>query len=170
MILRAALANWDGRTAQDIRAIHEDHHSASGYLADILALASDPALEVGATWLLKQGLERGAFTLTKEEAATLLKAARAFEAPDATLHILQIVPQMDIPEEAIPDLLGILHLAEASPRTFLRAWAYTGWHTLAVQHPAFREEVASRLRTGAQTETAASARVRIRKAIEAGLP
>jgi hypothetical protein len=56
------------------------------------------------------------------------------------------------------------------PNKFVRAWAYSGLHQLALDHPAYREQARAVLEAAKRSETAASVKVRLRKALEQDWP
>ena len=90
-------------------------------------------------------------------------------APDALLHVLQMLPHMDI--EAAhhgalrASLLGLIK----SRRAFVRAWAYNGLGVLAGHDPSLRSEVERLFDRAAKADTAAvRARIRHARAAMAG--
>ncbi|MGP1272939.1 MAG: hypothetical protein ACTS22_06365 [Phycisphaerales bacterium] len=167
MTLRTDILAWDGRSADDIAAVFDRHAGSRGFAGRLIGLAEAPALERGATWLLKRALERGDITLTADQAQSFYAMARSLSDWGACLHLMQCVPFVPIPRASAPALARMLDRLLSDRRAIVRAWAYWGYHELALAHPRYRAEAESLLRDATESESAGSVRVRVRLALEA---
>ena len=172
MDIAATLRSYDGKRVAPFHAVAETlsqrpgrGNGSIGHLVE-LAASDEMELQVGATWVLKYLAERDVAP-SGEEAVALLRLLNRPLAPDALLHLLQILPHMALSAELPAGeeralYRALLRLIE-SDRVFLRAWSYNGLGLLAARNPALREEVEGLFSQAERTETAA-VKVRIRRA------
>lgn len=59
MSIEQEIATWDGKSADDIRAIYQSYKKRLDFAQTIIVLTKDPFYENGATWLLKAWVESG---------------------------------------------------------------------------------------------------------------
>ena len=167
MDIAATLRSYDGKRVAPFRkvadAVRELDAPASA-LPRLLDLAArdEPALQEGATWVIKHLAERGD-PPTGRWAARTIDLIDAVAAPDATLHLLQTLPHMETPAEQAESLRRTLLGLIESRRVFIRAWAYNGLGILAARNPALLDEVERLFERADRTESPA-VRVRIRHA------
>ncbi len=165
MDIAAALRSYDGKRVAPFRAVAEAvrgaPESAVPELLD-LAASDEAALQVGATWVVKYLAERGEAP-NGESAAQVIDLLDRVEAPDAVLHLLQILPYIAIPSGRMAALNRTLERMIHSRRAFIRAWAYNGLGVLAMAEPGLRGEVEA-LFDAAEARESASVKVRIRRA------
>lgn len=165
MDIAGTLRSYDGKRVAPFRsvadAVRDMPDRGIPRLLD-LAATDEPALQVGATWVIKRLAERG-------DAPKGRQAARAIDllerplAPDAVLHLLQTLPYMEIPADRQVGLRRALNRLVGSKRAFVRAWAYNGLGVLAGGNADLREEVEALFDAAAERETVA-VRARIRHA------
>ncbi|MXW27946.1 MAG: hypothetical protein F4Z80_03545 [Chloroflexi bacterium] len=163
MDIASTFRHYDGKRVAPFRqvmnAVRGSPESAVGELLD-LAASDELALQVGATWVLRNLVERGA-VLDGRQAEKLLRLLGQPIAPDALLHVLQTLPHMEVEPAQQGALHNALMALIKSRRAFIRAWAYNGLGILAAREPSFRNEVLSLLDQAAGRETAAvKARIR----------
>lgn len=167
MNLRSALESFDGKTTSTLEAI-ADRASREGdtilQLCEI-TVDSEPRIQVGATWLLKRFAEEG-LDFSTAQAAEVLELLEGVRQWEASLHVLQLLPFLEIPQARAAVLSSRLTELVSHENKFVRAWAYNGLVVLADQHQVFREEVTKQIRGVASTE-AASVKARIRNAEKA---
>ena len=168
MDIAERLRSYDGKRVAPFRAVADAvsegldrGEDAVGRLVE-LAARDEMELQVGATWVLKNLVERGV-ALREREATTLLRLLHRPLAPDALLHLLQTLPYMDLPAGEQHALHDTLQMLIESDRAFVRAWAYNGLGLLAARNSVFRHDVERLFDRAARTETAA-VRARIRHA------
>lgn len=170
MSLKSDLAAWDGRSADDIAAIHADHGESARFVTRLLDAMADPILQAGATWMLKRHFEYGGRRLTSAEGRRFLAVAPKLEGWAARVHLLQSVDHVPIDSESAEGFRAFVERAIVDESPLVRAWAWHGLHALAVADPARRREVRRRLAAALDGETKASVRARLRALINADFP
>jgi hypothetical protein len=81
---------------------------------------------------------------------------------ESRLHILQMLPDLEIPTASSESLFQSLTGSLSEQNKFVRAWVYTALETLASQHEDYRPEV-SQLLERATIDEAPSVRARLRQ-------
>lgn len=168
MAMKRDIAAWDGKATDPIAAVYARHNADKGFLAEAIALCADAACARGATWLLKRWLEDGRGPVAAALTHRLLTHLGTLAHWEAKLHVLQALPHLTIAPDDAPAVARFVATCLGDEATFVRAWAYTGLHHLAVQHPAYREDAQRTLETAMTVAQPASVRVRLRKALAAG--
>jgi hypothetical protein len=158
----AVLLAWDGRDSLPLRDLADGLAVTPESVGQLVTLArrSEPALPVGATWVLKRWLERGhAFDRRLSgRLAVLLDRELPWA---AALHVLQSLPRLDLTPDRWRDLEPALEAHRRSPRAIVRAWAYNGLALLADREPGLRRRVRALL-DAALADEAPSVQARIR--------
>ncbi|MCP4379831.1 MAG: hypothetical protein GY798_00110 [Hyphomicrobiales bacterium] len=168
MSLKTDIAGWDEKPSDDIRRIYQRYSRRPSFGSNVVALLSDPLLQSGATWLLKHHLATGWSDISSADITAIYESLPAIEGWQARLHVLQSIRYLPIPESHASVVERFAQNAVFDTVKFVRAWGYDAWHQLAVQHPDYRQHVAHMLADALASETAASVKVRIRKALDAG--
>jgi len=166
MNVRERLLEYDGKRVAPFRQVVEHLGVSRESFEVLLGLAAEEeeAFEIGATWGLKAMAEAG-LQPSEDHARTLVQLLATAQAPDAILHLLQLLPYLP----SVPDLEAglyqtlLTHLR--SKRTFVRAWAYSGLGQLAQRNSEYRDVVGALFDKAMATESA-SVRARIRKVWE----
>ncbi|MCH9652185.1 MAG: hypothetical protein K0U98_28410 [Deltaproteobacteria bacterium] len=166
MNLQTALANWDGKSAGEIRSIHDRHRGEPGYPSLLIALMAVEAFRTGATWLLKALLEGGA-EISPGEIETIYDQLPELDHWEQKLHLLQCMEYLPIPDAQKRSVRRFLRESLESENKFVRAWAHNGYYHLAKQYPEFQGE-AEGLFAKALRDEAPSVKARIRKVILKG--
>ena len=165
MDIAATLRSYDGKRVAPFRAaaqaVRDTPEEALPQLLD-LAADDEPALQAGATWVIKYLAEHGCAP-SGPLAAEAIGLLDRLQAPDAVLHLLQTLPYMEIPADRHEQLRRALDRLIGSRRAFVRAWAYNGLGVLASADPNLRDEVDALFDAASERETAA-VRARIRRA------
>ena len=165
MDIAGMLRSYDGKRVAPFRAVAEavrdTPERAVPQLLD-LAASDEAALQVGATWVIKWLAERGDAP-RGESTARVIDLLDHMEEPDGLLHLLQILPHMELRADRIVALNRILRGLIRSRRVFLRAWAYNGLGVMAAAEPGLRDEVEA-LFAAAEERESAAVRARIRHA------
>jgi len=168
--LETQIRNWDQKSVKAIMDIHTTHVAEADLMDQLLLLAGETDLETGATWLIKHQLEN---KLTRIDHAQTLKLTHLFpelSGWEARLHCLQIFPFIDLPREGAELILQFVLACSQDDNKFVRAWAYSGLHQLALAHPQYRDQARVVLETAQESERAASVKVRLRRALKQGFP
>jgi len=160
--LRADLTAWDGVSAEAIGAVYERQSGKRGFVGSAIRASADPAMEAGATWLLKHHLGAGQ-ALTTPQAASFFATAAKFVGWEARLHTLQCTEFVEVPAGSVRDARRLIEHGLADENKLVRAWAYSAFARLAAAHPRYRGESEALLTDAEATESAASVRARIRQ-------
>ncbi len=159
--LETEIANWDGKSATDIRAIHQKHHAEVGYVTQLVLLLEKKGLQSGVTWLLKAAFE-ASVVFTPKDVAIIYKHSPLLDTWEPKLHILQCMAYMPIEEPQQAGVEEFLRACLADDNKFVRAWAYNGFYYFAKQFETYREE-AGHLFEIALKDEAPSVKARVRK-------
>ena len=165
MDIAQTLRSYDGKQVAPFRAVADAVRDAPGEaIPQLLDLAGsgEPALQVGATWVIKHLAERGSPPGGQLAGGAVDLLGRVRES-DAILHLLQTLPHMEIPRDRTGALREVLGRLTGSGHALVRAWAYNGLGVLATGNPELRGEVEALFDEAARRETAA-VRARIRHA------
>jgi len=165
MDIAQTLRSYDGKRVAPFRAVAAAVRDTPGEaIPQLLDLAGsgEPALQVGATWVVKHLAERGSPPGGRLARRAIDLLGRVRES-DAILHLLQTLPYLEIPAGRQEELRRVLGRLTGSGHAFVRAWAYNGLGVLATGNPELRGEVEALFDEAARWETAA-VRARIRDA------
>lgn len=160
------LAAWDGKSADDIRAVYQQHRADSDLFVQLVRCAAIPAQQNGATWLIKHHLE----SKQHPDPATVVKLLTLLPALDeweAQLHVLQSLEYLQIPASCTTLVEAFTKASVASDNKFVRAWGYSGFYELARQHPEYQAEALALLQLALDDEPA-SVKARVRKVLARG--
>ena len=160
MSLAQKISEWDGKSVDDLKVIFDLHHLEARFIDDLPSMLSTQPQQKGATWLIKHALENR-FKLTEAQISQLFASLVNLTDWESRLHALQCFQYFQISKVNVPQVESFLRSGLDSKNKFVRAWTYSGFHTLAQQHPQFSGEVDLMLMDAAVNE-AASVRARIR--------
>lgn len=160
MTLQQAITNWNGKSAADIEAVYHSYQAQSSLLPQLIELLKTPALQDGASWLLKKHLECSG-TLAQKQTDALLAMLPQFQQWQTCLHILQSFEYFTVATKNLQTTELFLRRCLADNNKFVRAWAYHGFYHLQRQYPQYSEEVKSFFAMAINDE-AASVKARIR--------
>ena len=138
MSLRSDIEQWDKKAVQPIARAYNAHASSPSFIDDLLSMLREPALEVGASWMLKHAIEAGDLvgeSLEPEQLISLFRDANELTHWESHLHLLQIMEHLPIPPQARAYAKGFVYFSLGSQYKFVRAWAYSGIHALARDRP-----------------------------------
>ena len=138
--LTEELGAWDGKSTAALQSIYRRHCADEDFVATTLVLVADVNLQRAATWMLKRHQELGN-PLSARECRSILGSLSVQQDWESKLHLLQCLPYLSIADE---DRVGIEQFLDAcvrSDKKFVRAWAYSGYHELALRFPQYREAV-----------------------------
>lgn len=161
--LSTALAKFDGKAITSLAQIEAEFGNDPEYLAALIDLlpSDQPNLENGATWLIKDRLERGD-SLSQTRTDQLAAAAPALTDWQAQLHVAQVARLLHpSPAPARVLALEMIELLDHE-RPFLRAWSLDALVHLAKLYPEFEARSQQALGEAIEDE-AASVRARARQ-------
>ena len=165
MPLKSAIEAWDGKSVEALCRIHDQHRDDPDLAATLVELIGALRYRLAATRLLKRHLESGGSVPDADGVARGLYARfDKLENWECRLNVLQCLPYLPMPDDAVEAVECFLRLCLADDNKFVRAWAYNGFHCLAGQHPRFAAEVAAILEAGLRDEPP-SVKARIRKCL-----
>ncbi len=159
--LSNAIASWDGKTTSDLEEIGAKFSTQGAYLEDLVSLAANADLQRGATWLILSALKNGE-ALDKRQETALLDSLPLMKDWQARLHLLQSLPYFGIPQSCRRGLEAFVRDCLTASNKFVRAWAYSGLHELALRFPEYEKETAQILAMALKDE-APSVKARIRQ-------
>lgn len=160
MSIEQALAVWDGKSADDIRAIYEFYLKEAKFIDSIVNLTKTESYQNGSTWLLKAWLEDGN-RLDGHQIKAIYNCLDNLCRWEAKLHLLQSIPFMPIDHPEKKHVDRFLRLTLIDTNKFVRAWSYNGFYELAKQHPEYISE-AKQFFDMAMRDEAPSVKARIR--------
>lgn len=161
--LADAIAAWDGKSKAMIAEVHDLLSTADAEYLDLLIdyVAVDE-LSDGASWLLKHALENGTAADDLPDVAPALLAATRSDRWPTQLHMLQILPYLDLSGDLRAAAQGLIFDSLGAKRAMLRAWAYAGADQLAVHHADLRMRVMQILDRARSEDSAASVQARLK--------
>jgi len=166
MNIESDILHWDGKSADDIRAIHNQYRGDKNYIIQLTEIISNKELRTGATWLLKVAFESGA-VMSKEDAHRIIDNLGELDFWQQKLHILQIFEFIPIGVEQKSSVERFLRVCLSDDNKLVRAWAYSGFYYLARQHQEFRKEAMQFFEMALRDE-AASVKARVNKLRQIG--
>ena len=165
MTLKSAIEAWDGQSVEALCRLHDEHRDDPDLVPTLVELVGALRYRLAATRLLKRHLEsRGSVADGDAVARSLYAKFDKLENWECRLNILQCLPYLPMPDDAVDAVERFLRLCLADDNKFVRAWAYSGFHCLARRHPRFAEESAAILDAGLHDEPP-SVKTRIRKCL-----
>lgn len=161
MSLAAAIAKWDGKSADDIAAVYSKFSNQRGFSKSLVNHLHVAELQAGASWLLKAWLADGG-QLSARDTAVLFQSLSGLQHWSARLHGLQCLAYLTIPDASEKPLERFLRQHLTHENKFVRAWAYNGFALLSRKNPDFSKEAESLFEMALRDE-AASVKARIRQ-------
>lgn len=160
-LLQQALSDWEGKKVDKLKRIYQQQQDQPSFVEEILSLLKSEAEQKAASWLLKYHLEQDNL-LTDGQIITMTNGLEKVYNWESRLHLLQILPLVDIPKEAQLAVEDFVRGSLSSDNKFVRAWALQGMYELSRQRPELQREVYFLCEKAMQTE-AASVKARVRK-------
>ena len=164
--LRQRIIDWDGKSKDEIEKVYLEYSSSPQFASTLIGLCSDESINVGATWLLKHGLEQG-LSISNAQTGNILKTLSNIIHWEAQLHILQCLPFFKISKTDKSSVESFLRVTITSSNKFVRAWSYNGFYVLSQQYPEYIEET-QLFFDMAMRDEAASVKARIRNLMKNG--
>tara|TARA_R110002072_G_scaffold42064_1_gene117319 strand:+ start:24264 stop:24797 length:534 start_codon:yes stop_codon:yes gene_type:complete len=174
MSLRSDIEQWDKKAVQPIAKAYNAHASSPSFIEDLLDMLTEPTLEVGVSWMLKHAIEADDLvgeSLAPEQLTALYRDATKLTHWESKLHLLQIMEFLPIPSRAKSNAERFVRDGLDSEHKFVRAWAFSGMHALATNHPAYQAEAETLFEQAVSGENEPpSVKARVRKLIKRGFP
>lgn len=166
MNIEQEIAEWDGKSAIDIKSIYDAHNEDTNFADTIITLSFTKACETGATWLLKAWLESGN-TLERAQVGKIFGSLHQLEHWESKLHLLQSIPFMAITDAESGNVYQFLKRTLTDQNKFVRAWSYNGFYELSRQHSSYENEAKQYIEMAMRDE-APSVKARIRNIMKKG--
>ena len=144
--------------------LYQQHCDTPSFIAEVVEACSNDKLQNSASWLLKHHLEAG-IQLDSHVIAQLYEGLPQLASWQAKLHILQSMPFMPIDKTRKTLVEHFLRDCLTNTNKFIRAWAYNGFHQLALQFPEYQQE-AHQFFDMALRDEAPSVKARIRNTLK----
>ena len=159
------LHEWDGIHMDFLKGIYNNNSTNPIFfinLVDLLTTHVD--LQTPSTWLIKHHYDQNG-ELAKPLIKKLLQKANKLEFWEAQLHLLQILPKVEIPEIALIPVDDLVKVGLKSKNKFVRAWAFQGYYELTKSIPEYTDELILLCNDALQIESP-SVKVRINKILQ----
>ena len=163
MDLIEGLEEFDGKRTAVLERIDAGLERDERSLARLLDASRDGRedFQTGATWLLKRWHDEDERVI-EDAAPSLVAVLEVVTSWGAQLHLLQILADLEVPEDACAALTRLLPGCLESENKFVRAWSLSVLASLGDQHVELRDGVLDVL-DGADGDEAASVRARLRQ-------
>lgn len=166
MSLQQALMYCDASCTEELLGVYHHFSCSKRFLAELVECLKQTQSDRAASWLLKHHLEQG-FLIDEPCSRKIVLHAMRVNHWESRLHLLQILPLVQIDSELVHNLFQHLRGLTAESNKLVRAWAYNGLHEIALQYPFYKPEALRLLLAAAESE-APSVQARIRKIMKTG--
>lgn len=169
--LAAAIADWDARKTTPMLRAYAAHHQRHGFIERLIDLTASRTHQTGATWLIKHAIDEK--DLVPEALEPCLAQRFCDHLPTlehwgAQLHALQLLCVLTPPDPALDGCERFARACIGSSQKFVRAWACSALHAVAMRKPSIRDDVESMLMSIMQDPSEpASVRARLRNTLKA---
>ena len=161
-ILEHKLASWDGIHMEPLKSVYHEHLADSEFFNSLIVLTGkDPSLQDATTWLLKHHYDEKN-NLSSQQINDLLKLSSTFESWPAKLHVLQMLPHIEVSENNFIAIDNFVRSCLKDDTKFVRAWAYQGLYQLYEFRPENKTELIA-LCEDAMNRESASIKSKVRK-------
>jgi len=160
------LAAWDGKDTAILEKLFRENSGDQEFLPFLVGSCDKRDLQRGATWLIKHHFDRRGAPLSADLTRLHVAQFAGFHDWQARLHVLQYLEHLDLPDDAEAPVSDFLNETRHSDQKFVRAWTYWGLAVLAQRFPDRARKTGQLLAEAQTRETAASVKVRIRKALD----
>ena len=163
--LKDQLEGWDGIHMDYLTSIYNSFHEQSDFFDHLISLTSEqPQLQEGTTWLIKHHYDEKK-ELSKDQLDELLNSVAGLKHWAANLHVLQILPHIEIKSENYIIIDDFVRRSWNSDNKFVRAWSYQGLLELYKFQPSNKPELMA-LCEKAMINESASIKVKVRNLIK----
>ncbi|ASP35075.1 hypothetical protein [Labrenzia sp. VG12] len=160
------LSQWDGKDTKSLTGLFHDEAGNPEFLNSMVRMAALEECQRGATWLLKHHFDGGGVAPSEELAQQHISQVADTGDWQTRLHVLQYLEHLDLPDDSEALQSEFVEASLKSEKPFVRAWAWHALCVLAERFPGRNQATRRRLSEALSRETAASVKVRIRKALQ----
>ena len=160
--LKKELMAYDGRAVTILSEIAARHRDEKSFLDNVVAMvdAEEENVSSGATWLIKNYLDKGGAFSGSQTAALVTRATKT-RSWAAQLHLCQTLGLLAVTEAQAERLMPWLLPLLSHKRPFVRAWSLDVVYHLAERYRRFSTKAETALKS-ADEDPAASVRARAR--------
>lgn len=159
------LNDWNGKQVNYLKQIHENYHIRPDFIPHLLKLLSThPNVQKASTWLIKYHLEQK-YALTTTQTTELIDICPILKDWEAQLHVLQMLPYLQLNDSLIEILEVFIEKLLDSPKKFVKAWTYNALYELTHYQPERKVDMLILFQAALETESAA-VKARIRNLIK----
>ena len=160
--LENLLFKWDKKHTDYLKSIYRANIHKPSFIQLLidLYLTNTPS-ELPASWLIKHYCDAGE-TLTQVQVEQILNNLDALTDWGSRLHILQIIPKIQLTEHLAMQIEPEIRKLLTSDNKFVKAAAYEACFEVVQVIPAFRDEF-KRICEGALASESASVKVKIKR-------
>lgn len=157
----ALFEDFDGKDPAPLVALAERLARDDAGMETIVAsmVQDDEIVQTGATWILKHWIESGT-SVDRRIAERVIAALDVVTAKDARLHLLQILPFLELDRSHAESIFDAALAFTRSEYTFVRAWAYNALAVAASVDPDRNDEVQALFDAAANDKASVRARIR----------
>lgn len=164
-LLAQLLKEWDGKHIAYLKDIYENYANQASFSPLLMELyTQEPGLQTATTWLIKHHYDNN-HVIPSALIDPLLFMAKELVYWEAKLHVLQLLPMLELRPEHIPYLEDFVRRCLTDKKTFVRAWAYQGMYEIAQFRSDFIPELKQLCAEALENERA-SVKARVRKVLE----
>lgn len=160
--LERQLKAWDGIHMDHLATIYDQYLTHENFFNLLIQLTkTQPPIQDATTWIIKHHFDNG-HSISAEHTDALLKTSLSFQSWPAKLHVLQIIPHLQINTDNFITIDSLSRDCLDDTNKFVRAWAYQALYQLYEFCPDNKEELIA-LCELAMTHESASIKVKVRK-------
>lgn len=162
--LKHKLEQWNGKNVTFLKAVYSEYHQQALFFEKLFNwFCQDEKLQVSTSWLIKYHYDNKG-SISNDLLQQFFEQLVLPEHWEAQLHLLQLLPKLQIQYSWIPIIEKLVRRGLESPVKFVRAWAIQGLYELSSLEPAFKDELLGRCQLAMETESA-SIRSKVKKII-----
>ena len=160
--LENLLFKWDKKHTDYLKSIYRANIHNPSFIQLLIDLyLTDTPSELPASWLIKHYCDAGE-TLTQVQVEQILNNFDALTDWGSRLHILQIIPKIQLTEHLAKQIEPEIRKLLTSDNKFVKAAAYEACFEVVQVNPAFTNEFKS-ICEGALASESASVKVKIKR-------
>lgn len=153
--LTSKLKMWDGIRVGYLMDLYKANFSDPSFFEHLVMLCvKEQDLQKTTTWLIKHHYDSGR-ALPNFLTRKLLTACRNVENWEAKLHLLQLLPHVELTGNSLISAEDFVRNCLNDNNKFVRAWAYNGLYELTKYVPALKTELEFICERAMKTESAA---------------
>jgi hypothetical protein len=164
-VLKRQLEDWDGKHVEYLKSVYLDHSASESFFDQLIDWSNaDPDLQTACTWLIKHHYNEKE-SLTASQVRSLLQIGDQMKHWEAQLHVLQLIPMMDIDAAMAETTEPFVRQSLSAENKFVKAAAYEAYFEIVKQVPELKTEFRLLCEEAYEKESA-SVRVKLRRILQ----